>query len=645
MDAGDFQQLAVIDWPVWAFLALAGSGAATAGTVWWKHRKRRKEVLTELAAFKDKVVSMSDELDKLQERHKMLPFVDDDYLAPMTGKTLAEYEGVQAKLDQYREKWLKFMEVWDKSQTLVDEENLGRKQRFEEARKILDEGKVVRELDAISADIRVPLDRLKVAHEVVKELKDGVESSTETLVTLIEQLEQAGVPTEQFQTSYDQAAELMDEGLELQTPDPLSARECFETAQSVLTALIARADMAITQLRKRDGLVDRLQHLNSTVEKYRSDGYQFPEPELSPIPHLADAERSTKSGSDDIAAGRILDAVAILEAATESARLANESIERYVDLRQNCLKRIDEKRSMLEKLLDRSGDARLQMGELERNFSPDSWMSVADNAEHAGELTKNLIQLIGEAQAAAADDLQHYSRALVVLKQIESSELQIAARLDAIGAKLTELDKLRDSCHNRQTELQAESSRLGSLLRRHTDDRPLCNHRFEKAKERLIAVGSQATSGMIDWSLVNRHLDYCEEDFAQVEHLLNDDLRKAQQARAEITRAENVIRKSRSFYRSGISADVTKAELRLRDASGSLQRQDYERAVELANSAEQVAHDAYDSAVRQMEERQRRLARQRQQETMRQIGGLIGALGSAAIRGSLRSGNRRRRRW
>ena len=74
-----------------------------------------------------------------------------------------------------------------------------------------------------------------------------------------------------------------------------------------------------------------------------------------------------------------------------------------------------------------------------------------------------------------------------------------------------------------------------------------------------------------------------------------------------------------------------------------MRQQDYERAVELANNAEQIAHDAYDQAVQQMEEKQRRMSRQRKEEAMRQIGSLIGALGSAALRGSMRSN--RRRRW
>lgn len=629
---------------IWAFLALAGGGAATAGTVWWKHRKRRKEVVTELDAFKQKVVGMSDELDKLQERHKMLPFVDDDYQAPMTGKTLAAYESVQAQLDTYREKWLNFMEVWDKSQTLVDEENIGRSTRFEEAKSILNEGEVIRELDAISADINAPLDRLANAHEIVAELLNNVESSSETLVARIEELEQAEVSTEQFQNSLDDAAELTDEGKELQTPDPLSARECLEEAQSVVAAMIEKADIAITQLKQRDELTTRLESLEKSVEKYKTDGFKFPEPELSPVPHIEEATRTTQAGAKQLTSGRINDAVVTLELAANSAHLADESIQTYVDLKQNCLKRIDEKRRMLTKLLDRSGDAGLQMAELERNFSADSWISVADNATHARELTENLIQLTDEARDAAADEVQQYARALIVLDQIDKTEPQIVARLDAIDARLVELNTLRDACHARISELKNESNRIGVLLRRHTDDRPLCNHRYEMANDRLEKTGSQISAGGMDWSLIHRHLDYCAEDFSQVEHLLNEDLRKAQEARAEITKAETVVRKCRSFYRSGVSTDVTNAELRLRDASGSMQQQDYERAVELANNAEQIAHEAYDLAVQKMEAHQRQLAKQSKEETMRQIGSLIGALGSAALRGSMRGG-RHRRRW
>lgn len=630
---------------IWACLALAGVGGATAGTMWWKHRKRRKEVMGELDSYKEKVVSMSDELDKLQERHKMLPFTDDDYLAPMAGKTLAEYEQVQRRLDQYREKWLKFMEIWDQSQSLTDEARIGRKEQFEEAKKILAEKEVIRELDAISADIKAPLDRLEAAHEVVKDLTKNVESTSETLATRINQLEEAGISTQHFQAGLDQAAELIDEGNELATPDPISAREILEEAQTLVNTMVERADTALTQIKTRDELNESITSLTESVEKHKQDGFLFPEPELSPLPHIEDARRSTKSGSEQLAAGQIAEAVVTLEAATESATLAGKSIEDYVDLKTNCLKRIDEKRRELEKLLDRAGDARLQMAELERNFSAESWISIADNAEHARELTENLITLTGEAKDAAAPQVQQYARALIVLEQIEKRKPEIVTRLDEIDARLADLNKMKDGCKQRYSALQAESDRLGGLLRRHSDDRPLCNHRFEMANERLGKCGAQFSTGLVEWNVLNRHLTYCEEDFHQVEHLLEEDLRKAQEARSEIQKAEGVIRKCRSFYRSGISADVTKAEMRLRDANGSMRQQDYERAVEQATRAEQIARDAYDQAVIRMEERQRRMAQQRQQEAMRQIGNLIGALGSAAIRGSVRRGGGRFRRW
>ena len=52
-----------------------------------RHDKKMHEARSKLAAFKSEVVALSDLLDTQQERHRMLPHTDPDFVTPMEGLT------------------------------------------------------------------------------------------------------------------------------------------------------------------------------------------------------------------------------------------------------------------------------------------------------------------------------------------------------------------------------------------------------------------------------------------------------------------------------------------------------------------------------------------------------------------------------
>ena len=637
----------VITWPVWACIALAGGGAATAGTMWWKHRKRRKAVMNELDSFKEKVVEISETLDALQHHHKMLPFTDADYTVPMTGQTLREYENVQQSLDQYRERWLKLMDIWDKSQKIVEEEGIGKKEKFDAAQETLKNIGLVKELEDIRQACEQPLIRLGNAHEVVKDALAKLDDSSDTLGRHMQTLEQAGVSVEPFQLRLDTAAEFTDQGKTVEASDPLGAMDFLQKAQSIVEDMNASSEIGINNVNRAAELEKGIAGLDQSIESKRREGYLFSEPEASPVPHLQNARDFLQIGREHLTACEIDESTKSLTQAADFADRANEAVSAAEMMRTNGQAELEERRRALEALADEVAQAKLWKAELERNFAPESWLSVADNVDHATELIQHLQRYLTETELALEPNTQHYSRARQILELVDRQAPDVKSTIDAIKKKLDELNTIRNSCEQQHAALQAESGQLGSLLRQHTDDRPLCNHRFELANDRLQTVGNQLSRGLNDWQLIGQHLQYCKDDFEQVRHLLEEDLRKAAEARSEIAEAESEIRRIRSYYQSGISADVTKARLRLNDAQRSLDHQEYERAVETANTAEQIARDAHDAAVRRVEEHQREQKKRRQQERLRQLGGLLEVAGAVAAQVAIdqmqRRGRRRRR--
>jgi hypothetical protein len=148
-----------------AVASLAGLGALGALAVQWsRHSRRTREAREKLSEFKREVVALSDLLDAEQERHRMLPHSDPDFLTPMEGRTRGAYDGVQSALHRYRERWLELMDVWEKADETIQAERTLGAAKAEEAIRMLDAAGAKPPLDDVTRECRAPLDELENAH-------------------------------------------------------------------------------------------------------------------------------------------------------------------------------------------------------------------------------------------------------------------------------------------------------------------------------------------------------------------------------------------------------------------------------------------------------------------------------------------------
>ena len=78
-----------------AMMVLGLLGLAAVGLLYYRKRHLQGTVEERFKAFREKAVSLMDQLDGLRRRHKTLPATDPDFKVPMCGATLALYNQVR----------------------------------------------------------------------------------------------------------------------------------------------------------------------------------------------------------------------------------------------------------------------------------------------------------------------------------------------------------------------------------------------------------------------------------------------------------------------------------------------------------------------------------------------------------------------
>jgi hypothetical protein len=154
-------------------------------------------------------------------------------------------------------------------------------------------------------------------------------------------------------------------------------------------------------------------------------------------------------------------------------------------------------------------------------------------------------------------------------------------------------------------EARRRSKEIGSLLANERKDRPPANQRYRAAVSALSAIDGSIGAPNADWNRLLGRLGEIEADLDRAESLAREDISLANGAIVEISQADRAIREARAYYTSGITVDVSGAETLLARARAQLASQAYERAVDLAQSAERAAHEAYQAAAH--EARMRRM--------------------------------------
>ncbi len=609
-----------------AAAALVAAGIATACAVQrWRHSARRAKATAALAAFKRDVVALSDVLDGSQERHRMLPHTDPDFLTPMRGMTRDTYDAVQDAIRRSRERWLALMEVWDKAQERLASEWFLGTAANDDVLTMLGRAEARPPLDEVAADCRGPLDALETAHERARELATSLKADLAQSRARLEALARRGRSAAAFEPVVAEAARaaaLADEDIE---PDPIAARGRLEAARGTLAELVTRLDGVEAADDRRQHLMQRQDEVRGRAAARRAEGWLLAEPGANPDAHFE------KAASESDLAARLLDA-ADIETATVHLRLAEEALADAATLLENVAAARDRTEQLMPLVatrLDAFATARLQaetdLRHMQQTYSDPAWGDVADNITKAHEGLERSRQLITTGHAAADPATQHFFRAVAALEEAERQAAWADSLAAALAARRRELDCLAEALPSRLAASRAETATLARSLDRQRTDRARANERCREAERLVEVAGDLLRSSRSDPRQIDRVVDAIDMAVARGNELAAEDEQLARQSKTDIDEADAAIRRAAAWYAEGMRADLRAAQAAIDSARRFLAQQRYEDAVHAAADASQQARLAYanataeagrrrqrresDDRVRQMEESFSRMAK------------------------------------
>lgn len=596
------------------------------------HLRRKRLAGEQLAEFKQRVVQLSDSLDALRERHKLLPFAVADFKEPMTGETLALYNAAQEALVRYREEWLKLMEAWERAEKSIQAAQPLSTKHYKEAQRILTAAGVADALQGVTEQCSTPLDRLEKAHAQAASALSGIEAETVRLNKQIEAVQAAGLAIGAYQADREASAALVARAPALLRADPIGAQNVLDQARKKIAEVFRRAERILEQAQAARNAEQESRRVADLVAQRRAAGLLLREEGANPDPLLAGGREHHQAALEKLNAGDADAAQAHLQQVSSLADRAVRTIDAHVKAKAGCEKEIPARQAEMQRLHAIAQQAHACQLRLEQEFAPDSWRGVGTNLKEGGDLLGNLAPLIENAKHASSIGVQHYLAAASLLERVEKEQKQTAVLFEGIGQRFKELSELRTQCQSKLAEGRSHAGRVGELLRTHTADRPRSNQRYQAACQSLEQVAREAAAPRPEWTKLSGRLGEVLADLAKAEQFAREDIQLAQQADAEIAETEQVIRQARAYSSMGFTADVSAAVSLLAQARSSLQSQAYEEVIQLANRAEQAARSAHDDAVRRAEAKQAQLDEEhRQREAAARAQALAAAAAVAAV--------------
>jgi hypothetical protein len=222
-------------------LTLGLLGLVAFALFYWRKRKLQDTVETQFKRFRERAVTLMDQLDGLRQRHKSLPATDPDFKVPMTGSTLALYNQVSRDLDGLWERWLKLMEIWDQAQQRIRAGTGLAIKPTEEARKLL-EGGQVDELVRQSGVCKERLDRLNQGHE---DARANLAAAGEELAAAKGEMSKGTgvlIPSDPHHREMSEAERILSDAEGMVASDPIGALERIAQVRRALASLGERPD-------------------------------------------------------------------------------------------------------------------------------------------------------------------------------------------------------------------------------------------------------------------------------------------------------------------------------------------------------------------------------------------------------------------
>jgi len=602
---------------------LAGLGAVLLQRM--RHDRRLHEARGRLAAFKQEVVALSDLLDDEQERHRMLPHADADFSTPMRGLTRSSYDGVQQAIRRYRERWLSLMDVWERAQERIDAEWFLGTSRAEEALGLLERADARPPLAEVEAECRLPLDALAHAHERARALADELTHELQAAETRAGALAARGRSPAPFQRPLLQVRRALDSARsegdaaaqsEIEA-DPIAAHGRLQAARDQLGSILDRiggVEDVEERARRAESEAGRI---SGRIGEKQAAGWLLAEPGADPRSLLAEAAGSVATARSLLDAGKIEGAAAQVAESERANGEADTMLESIVAARRRIEEILPGTQARLGSLDDAYALARSALEHLARHYAAESWEDVSDNLEKAEEGRSRVSRLLETTAETIRPELQHFFRGLAALEEAVRQQEWVEGCLSAVVDRRRELDATAASIPQAIERVATRTAEVVGALSRQKTDRVRANEHAVEAQTLLKAAADGLAAPRPDPRGLSGLLDAAERAAERAAEFAAEDDRLARQATDELAESEAFIRRVSAWYEEGISADVSTAVSRSRQAAALLERKRYEDSIHAASEAASLARQAYATATAAASRRrQERLdaARRRQLE-------------------------------
>ena len=614
--------------PMWIGGTIMGLSLLTLALMRVWHLVKRARVDSKLAEFKTTVVGVSDTLDELKERHRMLPFTDTDFKEPMTCQTLDTYNSVQDSIEELRQRWLTLMDVWQGVKENMKSEGFFSHAKLLDAAAMIDSAPVDNVLQLIEEKCTSTLDRLEDAHEQQQRAEANLVEALKRLEEQLQAVRSVNLDTRPYDVELRSALDRSDEMDNLRVSDPLGSSAVYDHVLKEVRRIGKWTEQVLHHHSGAQELAEKLSLAGKEAAEHRASGYRFCEegsdPELL-FPgiehHRAECLNLLNTGEAKTAAEHLTQGFGLVAS-------ARERIERQVQGRAFCTAQSTQRPQEQERLQASINDGRRAIADLESSFRDESWSDVRDNIAMAERTLADSNRLLQEAARNGTDDVQLYITASSQYERVNHLQSESAALIAAVQQRLAELQSLRDRTRSELQQVSQYCSQVGRELASQTAYRPAANRRFQDGESALKQASDLALQAKVDWQDVLNKIYHANREFDTARSMAQEDVRLAAQAVREIASAEREVRSAASFYRHGFRADTSRATNEISQAQASLGPQDYERAIRMANQAAASAREALREAENRARDKQRSIERRQREkrDSAFSVGAGFGAL-------------------
>ncbi len=428
--------------PLMFFGIFSACVLAVLAALWYRKRRLQGMVDAQFKGFREKAVALMDKLDALRHRHKTLPATDPDYSQPLTGETLALYQGVEKDLNALWDRWLRVMEVWDQAQKLVRSGSGLAVAKTEEAKKLIENEGNFQEILGECNSCQQRLDRLNQAHEQARDALKAARNEENTLRKSLDTIAAAGLPTDPYSKEQANVDGLFSQAEGLLVADPIGAGLAIGHSRQALVAIAQRAGKVLTRLKEADAVLTTVNEVAAQASDLRSKGVKLTEDEANPDHGIEQARTQQAAAMDALRNADPEGASALISEAKSLVDHASKGIDSHLRARDTVRKDLPEARDAAGSIRQGIEQTQETLERLRQSFAPESWRDVGGNLDQARARSQTMESLLTRAGEQASDAVQNYLGAVSSLGEAALARVEADRLLQGIADREAALNEL-----------------------------------------------------------------------------------------------------------------------------------------------------------------------------------------------------------